>query len=400
MRHVFRVLAFAAAFTATPALALGTTFSIDWQSPSVGLVDGFLGVPIDEGSVLTPTLPGPPGPNPAAPGPLPPPGVEVGALPGSPGVFPGGLGILPGAFGFLELDALSYGHDATSGSFVFSVDEFAAGVPGPAPPEVFTEGVLGASEASADVFRYLGPVAPTPPGPVIGNTAFIDGNCFVPSGAPGLGLIEPNPPTPFLVPDPGDNLDALDVDTSLADLGGAIYFSLDSFFPDLLEVSPPANSGTALGNGFSGADVLVSFAGGLPFVAIPAFTLGLDLFGFDTDDLDALVAADTTGDGALDTVYFSVRRGSAVIGAPDSAFGLPIEEGDILTLPFAPGLPPAIFIAAEALGLGTLRSGTAGPFGADDLDALDILAVPEPGAGLLVGIGLATLLRMRRRGRN
>ncbi len=79
--------------------------------------------------------------------------------------------------------------------------------------------------------------------------------------------------------------------------------------------------------------------------------------------------------GGTDMLLFSVRRGSALIGAPDSLFGIPIEEGDILTTPLPTSLGgvspfPAIFIAAENLGLGTLRSGWAGNFG-DDLVALD-----------------------------
>jgi len=112
----------------------------------------------------------------------------------------------------------------------------------------------------------------------------------------------------------------------------------------------------------------------------PAAVLGLDFAGPDTDDLDALILLED-GDGVLtglEVVLYSVRRGSAVIGAFDSLLGLPIEEGDVLTLPTAAGAFPAIFIPAEALGLGTLRSGsTAFTFG-DELDALDLQGVPEP----------------------
>jgi hypothetical protein len=340
-----------------------------------GVLDSFVLTPITEGDILTTGVPGPPGPNTPLLGPLPAPGTEVGAIAGAPGVVPGGLGIIPGLPGFVEVDALSYGRD-TGGALLFSVDEFATGVPGPIPPEVFSEGATGTTEASADAFTYLGPLVATPLGPVVGNTAVVDGDGVAPSGAPGLGLLEPNPPTLMTIPDPGDNLDALDMDTTLADLMGPIFFSLDAAFPDPLELGFPVNSGTAAGNGFSGADVLVSFAGGAPALAIPAATLGLDLAGFDTDDLDALAFDDADGNQtytAGDTVLFSVRRGSAVIGALDSAFGIPIEEGDILTVPGPiPPLNPAIFIAAEVLGLGTARSGTAGPFGPDDLDALDV----------------------------
>ena len=384
------------------ALAAGAasaepTFSIDFQGPSLGIPDGFFGVPVTDGDILTTSPPGPPGPNAPLPGPLPPPGIEIGALPGAVGAVAGGLGILPGAPGLLELDALSYGRDQGDQLF-FSVDEFAAGVP-TSPVDVFTEGVAGAAEASADVFVYLGPVVPAPPGPPIGNAAAIDGDGLAPSGLPGLGLIEPNPPTVGAIPDPGDNLDGLDMDTTFADLTGPVFFSLDSAFPDFLEPFP-VNSGTAIGNGFSGADVLLSFAGAAPVVAIPAALLGLDLLGFDTDDLDALVYDDADGTLSLtppDTIYFSVRRGSAVIGAPDSLFGVPIEEGDVLGIPTAAGLPPSLVIAAELMGLGTLRSGTAGPFGPDDLDALDVIGQPAP-LPSVGSLGLALLVLLMTAG--
>ncbi|MHC4994578.1 MAG: hypothetical protein ACYTGQ_05930 [Planctomycetota bacterium] len=198
----------------TPNPGFGPTFSVDFQGPTAGGVPGpFSGVPdffgfspIDEGSILTPGLPGPPGPNPPLPGPLlPAPGIMIGSTTGAPGSIPGGLGLLPGAAAPLpvEVDALSYGHDYLPFNFVdplpngiengapnldlppqlyFSVDEFAFGLPGsPAPPNVFTEntggGVAPPSEAAADVFAYLGVVAPTAPGgPVIGNTDVMDGD--------------------------------------------------------------------------------------------------------------------------------------------------------------------------------------------------------------------------------
>ena len=119
-----------------------------------------------------------------------------------------------------------------------------------------------------------------------------------------------------------------------------VYFSLDSGFADPLEVFP-ANSGSAIANGFaSGADILVTAApGAVPAVFAPAGLLGLDLAGPDTDDVDALVLAENgTGvyepsvvfydwaGGATDFLAFSVRRGSAIIGAIDSGpIGAPIE---------------------------------------------------------------------------
>jgi PEP-CTERM motif len=403
---------------AVASMALGTiaqgqvrpTFSIDVQSaqsgapgPVNGILEGFgSGIRIDEGSILTPARPGPPGPNPpsfAAFGPLPPPGLMVGALPGAAGSVPGGLGIVPAGplGGAVELDALSYGHDYGI-ELMFSVDEWAGGdfmLP-PAPPNVLSEGALsGVFDAAADVFRYNGLVARTaPPPPALrpGNKDFIDGNGF-PSpavGLPGLGLLEPMPPGCGPACN-GDNLDALDLNSRLIDVQGPIFFSLDSQFPDPLD-GPFVNTGTAVGNGFSGSDIIVSRAGGVPAIYAIAGSLGLDLQGFDTDDLDALILQDN-GDGlydpAIDRILFSVRRGSAVIGSPDSMFGVPIEEGDVLSVPLPGGASPfpSIYIAAEALGLGTVRSGTneLTPFG-DELDALDLFLLGDLDGDGFVGI--------------
>jgi len=123
-----------------------------------------------------------------------------------------------------------------------------------------------------------------------------------------------------------------------------------------------------------------------PVVYAPAAALGLDMFGFDTDDLDALALLD---DGKLspagvpffspgtDRLLYSVRRGSAIIGVADPSTGLPYEEGDVLMPPTFPGGLPTIFITAEALGLATVRSGTTGFMNAgDDLNALDVVGVP------------------------
>jgi len=404
----------------TTGLAFGqatTTFSIDYQGPTRGLPDGFLGGGfISEGDILTPLLPGPPGPNPPG-APAAPPGQML---------TPAALGIFPTAAGHVELDALSYGRDTFNWGlpeviWYFSVDEFAAGHPldafPPPPANVLSEGadpLLGNMEASADVFTtapapFGAPRGPGPFGAGDGNFAWADGDAVFPWGGPGMGLIEPNAPTYGAVLDDGDNLDALDIHTTFADVHGGplpatIFFSLDAEFPDPFEVpaAPPPNTGTAAANGFVGGDVLVS-VGGAPFLFAPAALLGLDMFGADTDDLDALALIED-GDGVFepwgdDLIFYSVRRGSAVIGFPDAIWGAPIEEGDILVPPAVAGGPPGIWVAAERLGLATVRSGTAlvpppGYFArGDDLNALDI--APEPASLSLLALGGLALLRRR-----
>ncbi len=412
---VLVVTALTCAAAANPLPAPGMTFSVGFQGPTAGgfpgpnsgIPDGWAGIPIDEGSILTPAMPGPIGPNSASLSPLPPPAVLIGATPGAPGIYPGGLGIFPGIYVGVELDALSYGRDRGE-HLAFSVDEFAIGIMVPSFPSVASEGAMGWGEASADVFLYTGPAPTAPRGLTFGNIGIIDGDGMSsPAGAiyPGTGLIEPNPATPGALPDRGDNLDAVDMDTLQSDMTGPIYFSLSAAFPDPLEPFP-ANDGTAMGNNCSGADVLVSMAGGLPMVYASASMLGLDIQGFDTDDLDALALLED-GDGiftpGVDMILFSVRRGSAVIGMPDSMYGMPIEPGDILTLPVpaagpAGGSPyPAIYVPAEAMGLATIRSGVAGQFGSDDLDALDMVPIPEPATLSLLAFGGLALIRRRRK---
>ncbi|MCK6457986.1 MAG: PEP-CTERM sorting domain-containing protein [Phycisphaerae bacterium] len=410
-------------FLSAAAAFAQPTFTIDFQGPTNGVPNAFTLAPITAADILSSSVGGPPIGVPAF-GPLPPPGTVI---PGG----PGGLGVLPGFAGLPgEVDALSYGRDSramqnpipgtTATTYYFSVDEFAVGIAGtPFPPAVWNEGAFGPSfEASADVFVNPmlppGPLPPViPPFPPAGNTGFLDGNGLLSVGGfvyPGLGLIEPNPPTPLAFPDPGDNLDGIDVDTVPADLAGPVYFSMDSAFIDPLEALP-ANTGTAIANGFVGGDVVTVIPGGAMALYAAAGLLGLDLVaGPDSDDLDALALWENGVPGyqpslvpydwmmgATDMLLFSVRRGSALIGLPDSIWGAPISEGDILTTPLLGGLSPlpGIFIPAEWIGLATLRSGLPTRFGFnDDLDALDV--VPEPATAGLLMIGALRLLRRRR----
>ncbi len=379
------------------------TFSIDWHGPTRAMPDCATGAPISDATILA-ACGGAPA-MPVVPGPLPPPMVVI---PGG----PGGLGLITappcagspgGAFCPTEVDALSYGFDGPvlpmptpPGQWYFSVDEYAVGLPGvPFPPSVTSE-AGGFGDAASDVFVDNGILGPGPLPPFAtppGNTAIVDGNgrLSLPSNYAykGLGLIEPNVPSFLPPPDVGDNVDAIDMDAIAGPVpaGMAVFFSLDAGFIDP-RIGVP-NSGTAVAQGIAGVTggaVLTKVLPlGPPVLYAPAPALGLDLFGFDTDDLDGLalmengvpgfqpsmVPYDWAAAGGPDMLLFSVRIGSAIIGTPDSILGLPIQAGDILTTPAGGFGPPGIFIACENLGLmpGPTRGG-AMPFG-DDLDALD-----------------------------
>jgi len=391
----------AAAAAQSPGLPV---FSIDWRSPTVSVPDSFTGTPITEGDLMMPQ-----GLSPAF-GPLPTPGiVESGG-----GFAPVGLNVaghLPcvghpgGTPCAIEVDALSHAMDrmvncnsvpGTTGSqWVFSVRYRGLGVAGFAPDLASEAACI---DESADVYgSVFVPCGPVAPGPVIGNYLYIDGNGMVNACGttlvPGLGLIEPAPG--------GDDLDALDDDVPDQWLprSTCTYFSLDSGFLDPVFALP--NSGSAVANGFRGGDVLVSCPNCTPAVYASAAILGLDSFGPDTDDLDALALREngipgyqrsiTPYDwvnGSRDMLFFSLRRGSALIGQPDAFFGVPIEPGDILVPTGPAGSVPGIWIAAETLGLQTMRS-TAGII-SDDLDALDVRQEPEPGTRFCFGDGTGT----------
>jgi len=254
---------------------------------------------------------------------------------------------------------------AAAPAITFSVD-FQSPTSAGGLPDSFTGTAIGPADlltvvSSPAVVTGPNPPAPSPlqlPGTEIGG----------PPGAPGLvpgGL--------GIGPGAAGNPPELDALSYGRDDGTQLAFSVDEF-------------------------AAVAFPAGAPALAIPAATLGLDLLGAGSDDLDALVFDDA--DGSLgyspgDTVYFSVRRGSAVIGSPDSAFGVPIEEGDVLGPPAVAGGFPALFVPAESLGLATSR--TDGVAIGDELDALDL---PEPGALLQLAAGgllIAGLARRRPR---
>ncbi|HTF90156.1 MAG TPA: hypothetical protein VK843_17205 [Planctomycetota bacterium] len=371
------------------------TFSVDWQGPMVGQADTTYAFPITEGDTLLPAA--------GVPmfGPLMIPGNGVSA-----GVIPNvGLGLwghMPcaghpgGSPCIVEVDALSYGNEPKTGpgaplmnNLAFSVDRQARGAFSTAFPDVMSEALVG--DAAGDMFIDLGlGVGPLAPFTAItpGNIGVVDGDGMVSgSGAvyKGIGLAEPSCAT-CLPPNTGDNLDAFATRAGSATFPvGGVYFSLDDNFVDpMLGVF---NTGSAQAHGFFGGDVLYSATpGGPPVLYAAAGQLGLNLTG-NLDDLDALILHEngtpgyqpslTPNDwmgGATDMLLFSVRRGSFLIGRPDSIFGIPITEGDVLTTPLfgSPNPNPGIYIAAENLGLAGRVAGLVN----DDLDALDLLSGP------------------------
>src|SRR5688572_12481203 len=374
--------------------------TIDWQGPTISKPDPLTSAPLTEADVLVPAA-GVPGI-----GPLPPPRIWLSGQALGLTLYSACAGHPPGTPCGIEVDSLSHGFDAVltpAGTgrpggpplprIWFSVDEYAKGHPLGTVlthPQVSSEALFG--EAASDLFVDTGlPGGPLPPAAMPpSNVAVIDGD-GLPSplgfSYPGIGLVEPNPPSTQL-PNPGDNVDGLDRGFPQSFPPGGVFFSLDGEFPDPLSGLP--SSGSAQHEGVSGADVLRTPAPGqTKVIYAPALLLGLDRFGPGTDDLDALILRengdmhfqpslapyDWVGVGDLpptDMLVFSVRRGSAVIGRPDSIFGLPIEPGDLLIPPVAGGVSPfpGLFVAAENLGLATVRSGTAAMFG-DDVDALD-----------------------------
>ena len=369
------------------------SFSVDYHGPANG-APSTGGPPITAGDILMPAAGEPQLANPH----LLRPALRISG--GQLGLsnYAGCVGQGPGVPCGVEVDALSYGVDyalpqATGQLYriLFSVDEWVVGNgnPGGLGPSVTSEGGQTA-DASSDVFvtnlKVPGPIDPQFAG---WNLAIVDGNGnFSGSGAryPGLGLEEPISIDQG-IPDAGGNIDALDMGKVPNLLEDPIYFSLDGDFFDPNEAV--FHSGSAIVEGFQCGDVLVSTGSNLSLYAA-AGQLGLDRNGEDgSDDLDALILAENGVPGyqpsktpydwsssAADTdmLLFSVRRGSAVIGRPDSLQGLPIEEGDLLVPPPAGSNGnPGILIPGEALGLSTQRSGGS----SDDLSGGDA-RTPSP----------------------
>ncbi len=389
------ILTFGALFCEQASAQAEAVFSVDWQGQTVGETDSLGGMPITDADLLIPVG----GPFPSTTVPLSRPGILV------PGAFlqaySACVGHLPGSSCGIEINALSFGRDTLLPpnpnfhfGIYFSVDEYAVGTPAAATwGTVFGEAQQ--NEASADVFvtnfQGLGPFqAIGMPGQ---NIQVMDGDGRRNQGtafASGLGLVEPNMPGATL-PDTGSNLDALSLGTPFDSAADKIFFSMQGGRPDPLEPTSPLTDSAAM-QGFQAADIIVfNPATGNMGVYASADDLGLDLFGPGTDDIDAIAVVEANNmpgfqrpnalydwlPGGGDLVLFSVRRGSAVVGTPDSLLGLPIVPGDVLISPMGLGFlgntPPGIFATAESMGLEADR-----PSGqSDELDALELLGDGE-----------------------
>ncbi|MDF1837410.1 MAG: hypothetical protein P1V35_06065, partial [Planctomycetota bacterium] len=387
-------LTFGALFSGDAQAQTELVFSVDWQGQTVGAIDSLGGIAITDADLLIPV--GGPFPSPTAP--LEEPGILL------PGAFLQAYsacqGHLPGASCGIEINALSYGRDALLQlnpnyrfGLYFSVDEHAVGAPSIAPwGTVFGEALQ--NEASADIFvsHFQGPGPFGPGGPPGENVQVMDGDGRRNQGsafAPGLGLKEPNPAGNTL-PDLGSNLDALNLGTPLSLPNDKIYFSLQGGIIDPLE-AVLAHTDSAQQQGHEGADILVfDPLTGQVSVYATADSLGLNMPG-GVDDVDAIAVVEINNIpgfqrpnamydwqiGGGDLVLFSVRRGSSIIGTPDSILGLPIVPGDVLIAPFGQGFlgttPPGIFATGESLGLSVDRLNAT----SDELDAIDVLGGGE-----------------------
>jgi hypothetical protein len=151
------------------------------------------------------------------------------------------------------------------------------------------------------------------------------------SVAPALGLVEPN----------GDDVDALDAFDPTE--GDPIFFT----------TGWGGSPGSSPSWG-SGADIMVRHGGATTFYA-GAPAIGLDSFGGDTDNIDALCVWDNGNlvyNPGVDIIWYSLAAGSASLQPTTSN----LSPSDIFTAPywFAP------VITAEQLGL----------LPNDDLDAM------------------------------
>jgi hypothetical protein len=365
MKTILKTLTVLVALAGASAQAQDLRFSMKGGGASAGAT-GFDGSTLRGGAVLYPEL------SPPALGPLNPPGTLYGRA---------AIGLKLSAAS-RDIDAMSHGRDGIPnagigrGGLLFSVDGASRAMGGSSWASVRNE----RPEAEADSFTNIKamPAVPADDTVVGRHAAVTDGNGLAHPLTGflrgGLGLVET-----------GDAVDGLDQVAGVPGGLGQLFFSL----------TPAA----AAAHGYQPGDVLLSDLSGTITVFAGASVLGLDKMGAGTDDVDALAVWDDPssmslgyvppasendpetpyvwGPGQGDMILFSVTRSSAVVGQLDSHFGIPIQPGDVLTIP-EPLSPissnPAIVVAAERIFLRADRTG--GNVDMDDLDALDLVVKP------------------------
>lgn len=263
--------------------------------------------------------------------------------------------VVPGGIAGVNVDAFSFnalGPTPIDGGFApifdFSVDLIAVGAPG---TSVMTEAAAG--EAETDVFRSFG---------FGGNGLIHDGDGSSPSAFGPLGILE-------AAASSIGGVDGYDSQPTGPPLAGGIYWSVDA---PSLGISPYP--------GLSAADV---FFGG--YAAGPAVYASEAALGLMTgDELDALQVYDRGTLGTFDAgdaILFSLDPTSPSLGV------LGVAPGDILLS----GAGGFLGVIVPDVGLG-LAPG-------DNLNALSVSQVPEPGAlSLLAGIGCMLMMRRRKHG--
>ena len=286
----------------------------------------------------------------------------------------------------------------------FSVDRLTTGLPGSA-----SLSESGFSQQSSDIYSTTvlfpnpaGLVGLVPPGPPVvlpsagaggSNVLAIDESTF------GLttiaGVVPPGVPAGPILTATHDNINAFDSRSQIPDPFGpppAGVYTTHSYFA----ITPDE----AAFLGASAADIFDTAAGAtgtVPIPYAPAGTMGLDLFGPNTDSIDALIVFDAgiigglanTGPGAeplRDFALFSLAPGSTSL----TAYGL--SAGDIFFTDFA----GSFGIYAFGTDIGLLPDPGGGfPFqNQSNVDALTI--VPEPSSLALIALGIGVLARRRR----
>ena len=275
----------------------------------------------------------------------------------------------------------------------FSVDRASQGVPGTAvheqfllnqhPGDIFISERVFSPPASF-VNTLLPPIALNWSGFLVG-AAGVGGNSLLLNQSslklragepPGMPFTESTDPAPPIMPGmpampgipatPGthDHVDAFDMrgfDTTGNQVADErMYFSVN---PDQKELNPFYGSAASIYRTNAGSSV--------PFLFAAAGTMGLDWFGANTDDVDALVVYDQVPAGTLepgdDYALFSLSPGSKTLEWLSVMMGHDVTAADIFFTDFQGKF--ATFAADSALGL----AGTVLPAG--------------PGSGSGIGSG-------------